>query len=533
MGKSDKKNPRGIQSSSQVEQVEEREPNPPPILLSSDDDAYEDRNLKIVEKSNLRASNNVNSNVNPSSFSLSSEVIIIGVKTIKKTKEITGTEYDVEEGKRKEDCGKLKETDALLEIDPEEKSGNIVLRKLLRGPRYFDPPDSSWGNCYNCGEAGHTIVNCTAAKRKKPCFVCGSLEHNAKQCKQGKDCFICKKGGHRAKDCPDKSKDGFQKAKLCLKCGDSGHDMFTCRTAYSPDDLKELQCYICKCFGHLCCVNYATGAKELSCYRCGQLGHTGLKCTSASVETANAASHSSCYKCGEEGHKTRKCASSAKKRKRKTGFSQPKQSHLNNSRDHVGVRSAPHAVGEARKRNKTQHGQPTPSQSNRRGGWITEGPGGYYPGPFNANNWGSPSTPASYRSNNSFHGNHGANGYGSGFQYGASGSNGGASGYGSGFQYGALGSNGGASGYGSGFQYGASHSNGGASGYGSGFQYGALGSNGGASGYGSGFQYGASGSNGGTSGYGPGFQYNASGSINGYQHGFSASRFGNSSNSRR
>lgn len=53
---------------------------------------------------------------------------------------------------------------------------------MQRGPRYFDPPDNSWGNCYNCGEGGHTAVNCTSAKRKKPCFVCGSLEHNVKEC---------------------------------------------------------------------------------------------------------------------------------------------------------------------------------------------------------------------------------------------------------------------------------------------------------------------------------------------------------------
>ena len=30
-------------------------------------------------------------------------------------------------------------------------------------------------------------MNCASVKRKKPCFVCGSLEHNAKQCM--KVCF--------------------------------------------------------------------------------------------------------------------------------------------------------------------------------------------------------------------------------------------------------------------------------------------------------------------------------------------------------
>ncbi|KAL0004419.1 hypothetical protein SO802_011980 [Lithocarpus litseifolius] len=68
-------------------------------------------------------------------------------------------------------------------VDPNavEITDNIVFWKLLLGPRYFDPPDSNRRACFNCGE-GHTVANCTAAKRKKPYFVCGSLEHNAKQC---------------------------------------------------------------------------------------------------------------------------------------------------------------------------------------------------------------------------------------------------------------------------------------------------------------------------------------------------------------
>ncbi|XP_050250133.1 uncharacterized protein LOC126697265 isoform X1 [Quercus robur] len=74
-----------------------------------------------------------------------------------------------------------------IDLNSVEITDNIVFRKLLRGPRYFDPPDSGWGACFNCGEEGHTVANCTAAKRKKPCFVCGSLEHNAKQCSKVKE----------------------------------------------------------------------------------------------------------------------------------------------------------------------------------------------------------------------------------------------------------------------------------------------------------------------------------------------------------
>lgn len=55
---------------------------------------------------------------------------------------------------------------------------------------------------------------------------------------QAKDCYICKKGGHNAKDCPEKQKLGLQISKVCLKCGQSGHDMFSCKIDYSLSDLK-------------------------------------------------------------------------------------------------------------------------------------------------------------------------------------------------------------------------------------------------------------------------------------------------------
>ncbi|KAF1859789.1 hypothetical protein Lal_00027971 [Lupinus albus] len=53
-------------------------------------------------------------------------------------------------------------------------------------------------------EAKEKVHRTLEGGRKKPCFVCGSLEHSVKQCTKGLDCFIYKKGGHRAKDCPDR-----------------------------------------------------------------------------------------------------------------------------------------------------------------------------------------------------------------------------------------------------------------------------------------------------------------------------------------
>lgn len=41
--------------------------------------------------------------------------------------------------------------------------------------------------------------------------------------------------------------------------------------------IQEIQCYVCKSFGHLCCVNTVDNSTiEVSCNKCGELGHTGL-----------------------------------------------------------------------------------------------------------------------------------------------------------------------------------------------------------------------------------------------------------------
>ncbi|XP_016463799.1 uncharacterized protein LOC107786809 [Nicotiana tabacum] len=305
------------------------------------------------------------------------------------------------------DINAMNVVDAAAEKNPAEMPNNVVLRRLLRGPRYFDPPDSSWGTCYNCGEEGHAAVNCTSAKRKKPCFVCGSFDHNSKQCTKGKDCFICKKGGHRARDCPEKNRI-FESSRRCLKCGDSGHDMFSCRNDYSADDLKEIQCYICKRFGHLCCASYPDGGpREISCYRCGLLGHTGLACTGSRGETSGTWQLSSCYWCGEEGHFARECTNSNIVNKWNRELSTPKMKVSKERKEHHEFRSVPHDFGKARKK-KAEYGGGYASGYNtkQRAGWITDDTEDFP----RSNGWRSPSTPTNKRARIS---NFGAGGHAS------------------------------------------------------------------------------------------------------------------------
>ncbi|KAK9122998.1 hypothetical protein Sjap_012600 [Stephania japonica] len=278
---------------------------------------------------------------------------------------------------------------------------NTVMRKLLRGPRYFDSPDCFLETCYNCDEVGHRAANCTAKRRQKPCFVCGSLEHGARNCKEDIECFKCKMKGHRRKDCPEKNQQITKSSKICLRCGNLGHDMFFCSNDYAPEDLKEIKCYMCGKVGHLCCADYAdTNLGEISCYTCGQAGHYGLGCASARGETSGTKSVTVsaivCFRCGEEGHFARGCSQNLKLGHQVGESSVPtKPKKAKKAKNKLGSQSAPVLKKAKKKKNVRLEEKPvTPAKkSKKRGGWITDDPGDP-PNrtPKKVNNWRSPAT---------------------------------------------------------------------------------------------------------------------------------------------
>lgn len=86
--------------------------------------------------------------------------------------------------------------------------------------------------------------------------------------------------------------------------------MLACDREYDPEDLKGIQCYVCKEYGHLCCVDVAlTSDRQDTCYNCGEVGHTGVGCAKSRAHLeGDRRSEKVCFRCGEEGHFARGCS---------------------------------------------------------------------------------------------------------------------------------------------------------------------------------------------------------------------------------
>ncbi|KAL2481783.1 Uncharacterized protein Adt_34749 [Abeliophyllum distichum] len=298
---------------------------------------------------------------------------------------------DKEEDKQEEASIGVK-TRLMMEGEPDFRNENMVLQKLLRAPRYFESADCSWEACYKCGEDNHK-GRCKVKKTRKPCFICADLGHEGKHCKRVNNCFICSKKGHLATKCPLNLPEKDHTSRFCLKCGNSGHDMFSCTDEYCSEDLKCIQCYVCKAFGHLCCVdNKSEGPRQVSCYSCGQSGHSGFECTKLNENAKEMQSTSVRSKCEEGGHSPQKCIKS------------PEAGGLGNTEDKDVVANPVNTKSAKTLRKKKQQQPETTVNVSRRWptgnkGWYgTQAKGQYFakPGP---NVWLSPEAAARYTSN--------------------------------------------------------------------------------------------------------------------------------------
>ncbi|XP_042405816.1 protein air1-like [Zingiber officinale] len=408
---------------------DEEQPSQPITLFSSDDEANADLSIAIVEKARQRQAKR-NKPVDapfPAPVPASPPVIVLDIssaspssgeaefmsgrdtgssvggllspvdgKSMTRKKKSKKKQQQVEEDKEKELVGVIvsEEKPSIRDeevINEANTSDNLVFRKLLRGPRYFDPEENKWvtPTCFNCGEEGHVAADCMLERRRKPCFFCGLFDHNSKQCSQGQDCYICKRRGHLAKVCPDKNKKIAQASEICLRCGGTTHTISSCRNDYSPDDLKEIQCYVCKKYGHLCCANLMdTSPREVFCYNCAQTGHTGLGCAKSRGYGTTDASPPTCYICNQEGHFARGCT-----KKTKLGESSTPRTSDKDKRWFRGSKSVPHDFGKRPKRDWVYEERwRTPTKTKIKGGWIVDDPGDLPRRRFGPTKYASPRT---------------------------------------------------------------------------------------------------------------------------------------------
>uniref|UniRef100_A0A674B2F3 CCHC-type domain-containing protein n=1 Tax=Salmo trutta TaxID=8032 RepID=A0A674B2F3_SALTR len=145
---------------------------------------------------------------------------------------------------------------ALLREDPKGQGGYLHPPAMFslgadRGTLFYarQPPF-----CRRCMAYGHILASCSTKK----CRICGSAEHEARDCDEPKACHGCGSSAHLWRECPARQ-------RSYARCMAYGHILASCSTK---------KCRICGSAEH-----EARDCDEpKACHGCGSSAHLWREC---------------------------------------------------------------------------------------------------------------------------------------------------------------------------------------------------------------------------------------------------------------